>query len=196
MDLCLGALLDAAEEHRLAKETLFAFTSPRGYPLGEHGQVGPVVDALYGEALNVPLIVRLPEKRGALLRTQELIQPADLHDLLLSQMVPGTPSLLLDIAEVREHPAKEVAFAVAERERAIRTPAWYLREIRQADGAEGTVELYAKSDDRWEVNEVSNRAGEVTEELRAVLQGFEQRAMAGNAGEMAPLSPVLSDQWR
>src|SRR6185503_7260520 len=67
-DLCLGALLDAADEHRLAKETLFAFTSPRGYPLGEHGQVGPVVDALYGEALNVPLIVRLPEKRGALLR--------------------------------------------------------------------------------------------------------------------------------
>ena len=94
MDLCLGALLDAAEEHRMAKDTLFAFTSPRGYPLGEHGQVGPVEDSLYGEVLNVPLIIRLPLGSGALTRTQELIQPGDLHDLLRAQLVPGNPSLL------------------------------------------------------------------------------------------------------
>ena len=126
MDLCLGALLDAADEHRMAEDTLFAFTSPRGYPLGEHGQVGPVEDALYGEILNVPLIVRLPRGERRLMRTQELIQPSDLHDLLCAQFVAGSPSLLLDIAEGKDHPPRDIACAVAKGERAIRTPAWFL----------------------------------------------------------------------
>ena len=195
MDLCLGALLDAAEEHRMAKDTLFAFTSPRGYPLGEHGQVGPVEDALYGEVLNVPLLLRLPQGAGALMRTQELIQPSDLHDLLREQLVPGSPSLLMDIAEGRDHPPRDIACAVATGERAIRTPAWFLRVVR-SDPDEPRVELFAKSDDRWEVNEVASRAAEVALELQAALDAFERAAREGRLVEHLPLAESLSNQWR
>jgi Sulfatase len=195
MDLCLGALLDAVEEHRMASDTLFAFTSPRGYPLGEHGQVGPVEDALYGEVLNVPLILRLPRKCGALLRTQELIQPGDLHDVLRAQLVPGSPSLLRDIAEGRDHPPRDIACAVVRGERAIRTPAWFLREV-QKGGDEPKVELFAKSDDRWEVNEVASRAAAVTEELRTALAAFQQAARDGRQAKLAPLAETLTNQWR
>lgn len=195
MDLCLGALLDAADEHRMAKDTLFAFTSPRGYPLGEHGQVGPVEDALYGEILSVPLVIRLPRKCGALMRSQELVQPHDLHDLLLSQFVASTPSLLLNIAEGKDHPPRDIACAVAKGERAVRTPAWFLREVC-AGGDEPRVELFAKPDDRWEVNEVASRAAEVVDDLKATLNGFEQAAREGRLAELSPLAEELSDQWR
>ena len=194
-DLCLGALLDAADEHRMAEDTLFAFTSPRGYPLGEHGQVGPVEDALYGEVLSVPLILRLPRGSGALMRTQELVQPGDLHDLLRAQVIPGSPSVLLDIAEGRDYPARDIACAVATGERAIRTPAWFLREVGTG-GDEPKVELFAKSDDRWEVNEVASRATEVVADLTAALNTFEQAARAGRLAELSPLAEELSDQWR
>lgn len=197
-DLCLGALLDAAAEHRLAKSTLFAFTSPRGYPLGEHGQVGPVDDSLYGEVLNVPLLIRLPQAAGALLRTQEIAQPADLHDLLLSQFVPETSALLLAIAEGRDHLPREIACATASGERAIRTPAWFLREVQgiSAEEREPRISLYAKPDDRWEVNEISNRAGEVTEELLAAMHAFSQAAGTGTLADLLPQAELLCDQWR
>ncbi len=195
MDLCLGALLDAADDHRLAKDTLFAFTSPRGYPLGEHGQVGPVEDALYGEVLNVPLLLRLPGGSGALMRTQELIQPGDLYDLLRGQFVAGSPALLLDIALGRDHLPRDIACSVAHGERAIRTPAWFLREVRESDD-EPRVELFAKSDDRWEVNEVASRAAEVAKDLLGALNTFELAARAGNLAELSPLADTLSDQWR
>lgn len=195
LDLCLGALLDAAAEHPLADQTLFAFTSPRGYPLGEHDQVGPVEDALYGEVLNVPLLIRLPGGKGRLARIQDLIQPSDLHDLLRAHFVPGSPSLLLDIAEGRDHPPSEIACAVAGSERAIRTPAWFLREVRKGD-EEPKVELFAKSDDRWEVNEVSSRAAEVAEELQAALAAFEQATREGSLSKVLPLGEALTNQWR
>jgi hypothetical protein len=195
IDLCLGALLDAADEHPLAKSALLAFTSPRGYPLGEHRQIGPVDNALYGEALNIPLLVRLPEHRGALMRTQELVQPADLQALLLAQIVPGSASLLSDIVEGREHAPREIVCAVAEGEHAIRTPAWFLRESRN-DAGEPSVQVYAKPDDRWEANEVSSRAAEVAEELQAALRAFEQAVTAGRLSELAPLAESLLNQWR
>jgi hypothetical protein len=195
MDLCLGALLDAAAEHPLADQALFAFTSPRGYPLGEHGQVGAVQDALYGEVLNVPLLIRLPGGKGRLARIQDLIQPSDLHDLLRAHFAPGSPSLLLDITEGRDHAPREIVCSVASNERAIRTPAWFLREVRNGD--EGPkVQLFAKSDDRWEVNEVSSRAADVAEELQAALAAFEQATREGRLSELLPLGESLTDQWR
>ena len=58
------------------------------------------------------------------------------------------------------------------------------------------IELFAKSDDRWEVNEVASRAAEVAEELRAALNAFEQAAREGRLADLTPLVEALSDQWR
>ena len=68
-DMCLGMLLDCLDEHRLRGETLFVATSPRGYPLGEHRRVGPCDEPLYGELLHVPLLIRFPGSKHALVRS-------------------------------------------------------------------------------------------------------------------------------
>ena len=84
---------------------------------------------------------------------------------------------------------------MAKGERAIRTPAWFLREV-STSGDEQKVELFAKSDDRWEVNEVASRAAEVVDDLKAALNAFEQAAREGRLPELSPLAEALSDQWR
>jgi len=76
-DMCLGLLLDALDEYPLGRETLLIVTSPRGYPLGEHHRVGPCDNALYGELLHVPCLIRFPGQEHALTRFRSIFQPHD-----------------------------------------------------------------------------------------------------------------------
>ncbi|GAB6165461.1 hypothetical protein JCM19992_14610 [Thermostilla marina] len=76
LDRCLEAFVKAIDEAR--PNTLFVFTSARGYPLGEHGVVGPD-ERLYNETLHVPLLIRFPERQYAGLRSPTLCYA---HDLL------------------------------------------------------------------------------------------------------------------
>jgi arylsulfatase A-like enzyme len=199
VDMCLGMLLDALDEHPLASETLFAVTSPRGYPLGEHCRIGRCDEALYGELLHVPLLVRFPGQEHALARSQRVIQPNELAALFAARcgfqsMGIRNPSRLLD--ELRGDVALPsfTAFAVVPGQRAIRTPAWFLRESLSADGPRH--ELFAKPDDRWEANEVSSRCPEAVALLAAELDRFESRAQSGELSESPPLAELLCDVWR
>ena len=70
------------------------------------------------------------------------------------------------------------------RERAIRTPAWYLRKSEPP-------ELYAKPDDFWEINDVANRCQEVVESLLDAADRFEQTIYSGTAADLPPLDEVL-----
>ena len=67
---------------RWRDETLLVVTSPRGYPLGEHRRVGPCDEALYGELLHVPLLVRFPGDEHALARSQQIVQPGEICSLV------------------------------------------------------------------------------------------------------------------
>ncbi|HEY2146557.1 MAG TPA: sulfatase-like hydrolase/transferase, partial [Pirellulales bacterium] len=78
LDLCIGTLTEAISESRYAPDTLFVLISARGFPLGEHGRVGPIDDALYGELTQIPWLLRFPDGMGQSDRTQALAQPADL----------------------------------------------------------------------------------------------------------------------
>ena len=69
-------------------------------------------------------------------------------------------------------------------ERAIRTPAWYLRAGEEP-------ELFAKPDDRWEVNDVASRCPEVVEGLQEALRQYEQAMSAGTVPELPPLGEIL-----
>jgi arylsulfatase A-like enzyme len=197
LDACLGLFLDALEQSSAVGETLLAVTSPRGYPLGEHRHVGG--EALYGELLHVPLFIRMPEARGPV-RAQPLVQPGDLHATLVDWLGLATsqPSRrarsLLPLAAGETIAEREIAVAKHRGERAIRTPAWFLRESQSADGTP-CHELFAKPDDRWEANEVSSRGNEVVELLAAAGDQFEQFA-AGNLAEFPPLAEILTDVRR
>ena len=68
--------------------------------------------------------------------------------------------------------------------RAIRTPAWYLRHAAEP-------ELYAKPDDRWEVNDVADRCDEVVGLLEKALIEYEHSLRSGKLDDLLPLDEIL-----
>jgi arylsulfatase A-like enzyme len=206
VDMCLGMLLDALDEHPQARETLLLVTSPRGYPLGEHRRIGPCDQALYGELLHVPLLLRMPGEVSPS-RYQTIVQPHELSGLLAAaglwqageaagpnQRSSQRSSRLF--AELQGEPVgpATVAYAGAAGQRAIRTPAWFLRQWQTPDGPQNA--LFAKPDDRWEANEIASRCTEEVAGLAAHMDEFEAAAQSGRLAELPPLAEILSEVWR
>ena len=192
LDTCLGALLEFIDSGALGKETVVVLTGSRGFPLGEHRRIGPCDEALYGELVHAPLMIRFPDCREAASRSQALIEPADLWAGLLSiggvADLPDSPTAgdLTSLVGPRLGQLHDRLCVVGpSAARAIRTPAWYLRM-----GPE--PELFAKPDDRWEVNNVANRCQEVVECLEDVFLQYEQTLQNGHASDLAPLSEILA----
>jgi len=191
LDTCLGGFLEVLDEHPSAHKTLLALTAARGFPMGEHLRLGPCDEALHGELVHVPLLLRFPDRLGATARSQALVEPADLWATLLDRWriadAPPSPTGFSLMPLVREEPIAtrdRLVVAGPGQERAIRTPAWYLRKVEPP-------ELYAKPDDLWEVNNVSNRCQEVVDCLLDAEDQFEQAIYSGNVRDLPPLSNVL-----
>ena len=62
LDVCLGALVESLDDNPVGKDTLLAVLSARGFPLGEHGHVGACDEALHGELVHVPMMIRFPDE--------------------------------------------------------------------------------------------------------------------------------------
>ena len=146
-DACLGGLLEFLRDSPAGEETLLAITSARGFPLGEHGRIGPCDEALYGELVHVPLLLRFPNGAGAAHRIQALVEPSDLWATLLNwwglgqqAQSPSALSLMPLIDEQSPWPRDRLCIVGDGSQQAIRTPAWYLR-------AGSEMELFAKPDD-------------------------------------------------
>ncbi len=170
-DECLGAFFHALDERGLSDQTLVMIVAARGFPLGEHRQVGPVRrkgegEPLYGELIQVPLVVRAPGA-GAAIRCPQLVQPADVYATLGdwfsgSTRSPGPPPAVNLLDGARPDASRRTRAVVMGQEGAwaVRTPAWFLRHA-----ADQRLELYAKPDDRWEVNDVAARCPAVVRGL-------------------------------
>jgi hypothetical protein len=191
LDSCVGALLELLEGLPSGRESLLTLTSARGFPLGEHLRVGPCDDALFGDLVQVPWMMRFPYAAGAATRSQALIEPADLWATLLDwwsvEDMPHTPTAASVLPIVRQQSDSirdRLCIRGGHSERAIRTPAWYLR-------ATADPELYAKPDDRWEVNNVASRCHEVVECLQDAMFQYELTLPTGRAAELPALSEVL-----
>ena len=190
-DACLEGLCEVLEEHKAVRETLVVLTSARGLPLGSHRRLGPCDDALYSELVQVPLLLRFPDRLGASDRSQALVEPADLWATLLDWWQLGDPRPTPSAASLMPLVRGQIAtirdrLVVAGRttERAIRTPAWHLR-------AAAEPELFTKPDDWWEANNVAIRCREVVECLHDSLVQFEQTIRTGRVCDLPPLSDVL-----
>jgi arylsulfatase A-like enzyme len=192
LDMCLGVLLEALQSASAWEDCLFFVTSPRGFPLGEHGFVGGCDDRLYGELVHVPLICRLPEETGAGLRRHAFVQPGDLCATLLDwlDLQPEVPAMwgesLLSLMIPDPPMWRDRMGALAASCAAIRTPAWFF--LRHADGRD---ELFAKPDDRWEANEVSSLCREAVSGLVEALDEFRRAAQSPQSSQLAPLSRLL-----
>jgi arylsulfatase A-like enzyme len=189
LDTCLGGFLEVLEEHPSAHKTMLALAGARGFPMGEHLRLGPCDEALHGELVHVPLLLRFPDGLGAASRSQALVEPADLWATLLDRwrIAGASPTGQSLMPLVREEPVAtrdRLVVVGTGQERAIRTPAWYLRKAEPP-------ELYAKPDDLWEVNNVSNRCQEVVDCLLDATDQFEQAIYSGNVADLPPLNGVL-----
>jgi len=171
VDACLGVLLDHLDQWEAEQpETapVLVLGSPRGYRLGEHRLVGPSSskedDLPYSETIHVPLMIRRPDRCGATTRTQSLVEPCDLYATLGQWCgVETPPTTGRDLTPLME-------LEPTEWRDAIRTHEWYY--IEPTD--ERRPVLYAKPDDRFEVNDVANRCRSEMEELEERMEKLQQ----------------------
>lgn len=190
LDECLAAFVGQLDGSPLASDTQFTLLSARGFPLGEHQQIGPGDEALYNECAQLVWLMRFPDAAGKLDRSRALVQGADLPGTLLDwlgldhrQLAAGHASSLLDIIHARVESLRDRVLALSTHDSALRTPAWHLRQP-----AAGDPELYAKPGDRWEVNEVAKLLPEIVAGLQAALAEIEP---TGRADMLAPLAEPL-----
>lgn len=210
LDACLGTFLDELRAMPIERQPLVVLLSPRGFPLGEHGAVGAAGTALRGELVHVPWMIRFPDGLGASARSQCLTLPADLPATLAEHwglprdveggVRAGAGRSLMPLVRGDAFVLRDRAVLAGDAgERALRTGAWHLRRppaSAETDewNAGNRMELYAKPDDRWEVNEVADRCREIAEQLSAVLDESERAAMEGRLEEeVAPLDGTLAE---
>jgi arylsulfatase A-like enzyme len=200
LDACIDVFREAVAEQTSWEPTMQALFSARGFPLGEHRRLGPCDEALYGELVQTPLMLHIPGQDRIGWRTRALVQPADLHATLrhwfgqegFSESDPAGPDLcrpqsLLRLVEREDAPWRDRLLLFGPGgQRAIRVPAWYLRTRGEQ------AELFAKPDDRWDVNEVADRCPEALDRLREVLGG----SISALADERAANWPPLDDLLR
>jgi len=214
-DACLGWFLESLRSMPAERQPVVVLLSSRGFPLGEHGQVGACGTGLHSELVHVPCLLRFPDGEGASARSQSLVLPVDLPATLAEvlgqppassdQLPTGAGRSLLPLVRAEAFTLRDRVVLVGEGgERALRTPAWFLHRTPAAadavvdEFADETralnLELFAKPDDRWEVNEVADRCREIAEELSQALDDYEQRALAGiPERELTPLDSALAE---
>ncbi len=185
IDDFLGVILDIIDSDP-DNNTLLCVMSTRGYPLGEHGVVGDSKTSdfrvCHGESVHIPMMVCLPRSTRFDLtrsvRIGNLVQP-DLISNWLDKWFTGPEALATAISElINSLPAKkhEAATLSCGRTQSIQTHAWKLirgfvenQPEEQAANNSMACELFAKPDDRCEVNDVSRRCPQIVESLSQIL---------------------------
>jgi arylsulfatase A-like enzyme len=208
LDDCLGGLLDWMAERPWSASTLLALVGSRGLALGEHRRVGCWDEALCGELVHVPWLMQFPDGAGRAARTQALVQPGDLAVTLAQwwQLPEGgfggplASSLLPLVRDELSAVRDRVCLASGSGQRAIRTPAWFLRwagspSVPGDDPGVGQW-LYTKPDDRFEMNDVADRCQEIVEGLARAWDEVAEAARSAGSTQLAPLPvELLADHY-
>ena len=170
LDDFIGVLLDVLEQPEFAN-TMFCLTSLRGYSLGQHRLVGSAdtqaAQSLplkygYSESLRSPLMVCLPENYAddrpigdQAVRSGKLVTPAVVLSLIESFLCQADDQVESWLESNSSLPDCDRAMVAAQNgaEVVLLTHAWKFMLNTETDDCE----LFAKPDDLWEVNDVSQR---------------------------------------
>ncbi len=173
----VGRIIDRIDLLGLSERTLIVFTADHGQSLFEHDYIGHS-GAVYGETINVPLIVAHPvllpagEKSSFLVQTVDLVPTIlDILDFPPLSDVQGVS--LLDLIHSEDSIAfKPVAYfetlhstRAEDRFRGVLIGGWKL--IRSEDGS--VKKLYHVARDPGELDDLSGREPERLEALEKVL---------------------------
>lgn len=177
LDESLHFLLHACQLSPIWRDAMWIITSPRGFPLGEHGRVGDYEESLHAESIDVPLLIRLPESQVAGNRLPSVVQPHSLHHTILSWLQiesESTPTILpsFDIVGSKSLlPQRDgLAVSTSKNEIGLRTWSWYLLASAEQQ------RLYVKPDDIWEVNDIADRCPDVLEEMNDAIRVLAERS--------------------
>jgi Sulfatase len=196
LDEVLGKFL-ARVEAEFSQDMYCLVTSPRAYALGEHGAIGDMGNALRSECMHTPCFLRFPKHAARLTRLQSLHSPTDIYATLAAILNYASP-WGVDLASLVNDANSSRAECMlgknnATEEWVLRTTAWYYRQQKQCD--QWKHELYAKPDDRWEINEIAQRA---SDELQACQQWLDawQKALEDPNFRSQPLPEILKSTLR
>lgn len=182
VDIGVGQLLQALAGLEGGDDILLMVTTDAGQNLGEHGIVGMCRPWLHDELIHLPLLLRLPGAAEAGRRVAALTQAVDLAPTVADWFgapltdIHGRSLLPLargEVESIRDHAYSCLQIGDA-LEYALRTPEWaYLLPLNPSgDDASRSPQLYAKPDDRWEVNNVLQHHLELAEQLERKLRDF------------------------
>ncbi|MBT4692484.1 MAG: hypothetical protein HOB73_03990 [Planctomycetaceae bacterium] len=178
VDTCLAAIYSALENYSLehpSEPILLIVTAARAIPLGQHGTVGYQQAALYSEQLHVPMFASILKaaSRVSCSRSQRMLQSESIYQTLVEwfgcvntngdELPQCQQSFLPLIADESSVEVCNLANAVAisktdqSSEIAITTAAWFAKVV-----AKQVTELFVKPDDRWDINEISDKRRDVT----------------------------------
>lgn len=99
LDAWLGRFLTRLEELGMAN-TWVAVVSDHGVSLGEHGLIGKQSNLLHGELIDVPMMIRHPQRKGAGRRTGYFASSHDIAPTLLRGVGAPVPKAM-DGADLR-----------------------------------------------------------------------------------------------
>jgi hypothetical protein len=192
IDASIAVLRDVIRDLASERELLTILTSPRGYPLGDHGHVGYAPALLNAEQLQVPLLIHGATDEEVPCRAQQIAQPPDVFGTLVDwfglnvdRRSTGARSLLC-LGEDRHW---QSAASLSDGNTAFRTGGWYL--VTPVDASDDSAQLYVKPDDRLEVNEVSQRLPDTVRQMSAALDEFRAAAWKERLDRLEPLDALL-----
>ncbi len=172
LDASVGALCRYLDECDASEATVLTLVGTAGFPLGEHAVVGAAAPCLYSESLHVPWLIRVPSRAETLGRTPALAHLADLPATLAQVLHWDAPfgtsdgrSLRIRASDPLDPGRDHLCVADAAGRLGLRTSDWYY--VRAASKQ---ARLFVKPDDRWEVNDVSDRCRDVVDALDRVLE--------------------------
>jgi hypothetical protein len=216
MDDAWGMIEEILEQLGIAEECLQVLAGVSGYPMGEHGWVGYSpqslhAETLHAESLHLPLIVKPANRLELGVRVPFMVQPHSLRKTVSAWLSSDdSPSDSFSdsigsgidlVTQTDALPAdqwplgNQLACSCFENQFHMAVAAWSCRWSDAANGGE-RVELFAMPDDRWQQNEVSQRAvaivGMLTEQRDKWLASIDTNSNT----DMEPLPSDLTHPMR
>lgn len=180
VDEQIGRVLEALEEEGLDDNTIVVLTSDHGEMMGSHGLMSKNI--WYEESINVPFIIRWPERLKAGQKSDLLISPTDIMPTILNMMgaTKGIPSDLdgkdlssLILEDKGDEPQSVMYYFIEEGQpasghRGLRTKRYTYVITLDGKDQERYI-LFDNQEDPYQMNNIADSASDIKEKLHQDL---------------------------
>jgi arylsulfatase A-like enzyme len=187
----IGVISESIKAHLSGDSVLLIVTAGWGFPLGEHGFVGPGLPQLHEESVHIPLILRFPGAAHAGRRISAFSLNIDLLPTIFDAFSLQVPSQvqgrsLLPLVNRTATALRPYAVCQLGSSGLLRTAEWAC--LRWQNGEFGpAAQLFRKPNDRWEVNDLRQHYLPWAEYLEQTLKTLETLTQSAESLEFPPL---------